>query len=607
MDELLARIHDLDVWFFLWLNALSGSEPADAAMRLLSLAGLGHVAPVIAGVYLWFSDKRIFWRRIVAASLIALALGGLGQIAKHSLNWPRPVRALSAILDRENEVTTPYLGLSTRTQIPFRPGMAPADYPRDHVHVQGPVYSKRSMPSGHTIAAFAFATALFFFTRRRAWLVYLAAALVGLSRVYNGVHFLSDVIAGAAMATAGTWLVLVLLEHFTPLLFYLPARKPRGDRPPSILVVAGEASADMYAANLAKEITAKRPGTRVLGVGGPAFAGASAQVLHDAAELSLMGFTEIAPALGRIRRIFLSLSKRLLAGEVDALVCIDLPDFNLMLARRANDLGVPVCYYVTPQVWAWRTGRAKTIAKRTSRVIPAFPFEADLFERAGADVRYGGHPLVEIARPRMTRDEAFAHFGLDSARPVIAVLPGSRSNEWRYMIEPLFGAVEILAERHPEYQFAIPVAPTRDPAELEQRIARSGRPIVLTRGDNYDLYNIASFGLITSGTATLEAALFALPMVIGYRGGALNIAIAKKLAKVVYAGLPNLIAGRAIVPELIQEDCTAERLAETALRIFDDATELERMKTDLERVRDSLAGDGASESAAGWVLELIDG
>jgi lipid-A-disaccharide synthase len=370
------------------------------------------------------------------------------------------------------------------------------------------------------------------------------------------------------------------------------------------MIVAGEASADLYGANLARAIRGLAPGAEIVGVGGANMAAAGVRLVADARDLSVMGFTTVVASLGRIRRVFYALWRILYDDPPDALVPIDLPDFNLILAGRAKELGVPVCYYISPQVWAWRKGRVRKIARRADRMVVAFPFEKALYAAHGLDARFLGHPLVEIAMATLPRAEALARFGLDPDRPVVVVMPGSRRGEVRHLLPPLVAAVDLLAARFPDLQFALPVAPTLSDDDLAPHLAAARTPIALVRGDVYELLAIARVGLITSGTATLEAALFALPMVIVYRGSRANVALARRLVKVDFIGLPNLIAGSRIVPELIQEDAAPERIAAEAGALLADPAAWERMHADLARVRDGLTGEGTSRAVAEVVLGL---
>ena len=243
---------------------------------------------------------------------------------------------------------------------------------------------------------------------------------------------------------------------------------------------------------------------------------------------------------------------------------IDLPDFNLMLASQARARGIPVLFDISPQFWAWRPGRIDKIAGRISKMIVAFPFEVPFYERAGVPVAFHGHPLLEgLARRFPARETALRHFGLDPERRTLALAPGSRPNEIAHLVPALFGAAARLARQHPGWQLAVPLAPQVDEESIQQAARRAGIRIVCTRGDVFDLLAAADFGILCSGTVTLEAALAGLPMVIVYRGNWLNVFLARRLIRIDRIGLPNIILGgeRCIFPELIQESAAPEPLA----------------------------------------------
>jgi lipid-A-disaccharide synthase len=239
----------------------------------------------------------------------------------------------------------------------------------------------------------------------------------------------------------------------------------------------------------------------------------------------------------------------------DVLVCIDLPDFNLMLASQARARGIPVLFDISPQFWAWRPGRIDKIAGRISKMIVAFPFEVAGYERAGVPVAFHGHPLLEGLERRLpARDAALRHFGLDPARRTLVLAPGSRPNETAHLVPALFGAAARLAHAHPGWQLAVPLAPRVAEEPIRRAARAAGIEIVTTRGDLFDLFCAADFGIVCSGTATLEAALAGLPMVIVYRGNWLNLFLARRLIRIDRIGLPNIVLGgeRCSFPELIQ-------------------------------------------------------
>jgi lipid-A-disaccharide synthase len=292
------------------------------------------------------------------------------------------------------------------------------------------------------------------------------------------------------------------------------------------------------------------------------------------------------------------------------LVCIDLPDFNLMLASQARARGIPVLFDISPQFWAWRPGRIDKMAGRISKMIVAFPFEVPFYQRAGVPVAFHGHPLLEgLARRFPARETALRHFGLDPERRTLALAPGSRPNEIAHLVPALFGAAARLARQHPGWQLAVPLAPQVDEESIQQAARRAGIRIVCTRGDVFDLLAAADFGILCSGTVTLEAALAGLPMVIVYRGNWLNVFLARRLIRIDRIGLPNIILGgeRCIFPELIQESAAPEPLAARVDTLLANDAALAELRAACAQVAARLAGGPTSRAIAEEVLALAGG
>jgi len=608
---MLEPILEMDRALFLYLNGRLGGPVTDAVMGLCSLAGTGAGVVLLLALFLLAVDRRRFWRHMVVIGLILLAGGLLAQVIKRIADRPRPLAEFAYMLDLADEVRQRFLFFWERRLIPLLPKSPLFDIGGGALRVLGPSLSKHSFPSGHAVTAFAAATSLFYIYRRWAVPLFLAASAVALSRICVGVHFPLDIAAGAVLGVLTAMGLLLLIDRRSPWPLRLELAEgpsPEGRKEaPRIMIVAGEASADLYGANMLREIRKLRPQARFFGVGGSLMREAGVEIVHPAESLSIMGFTEVVTAARRIGRIFRDLLDAMAREGPDLLVSIDLPDFNLALAGRARELSIPVLYYISPQVWAWRTGRIRKIASRVSSMVVAFPFEKEIFERAGMRCRYFGHPLVEIARPTMDPEAAREAMGLDPGLRTVALFPGSRGSEIRNILPEMLYAARILHERFGDLQFRLALVPTIDRKEVEERLSGSGAPIRIVQGSNYDLLAAADFGIIASGTATLEAALFELPMVIVYRGNRTNVTLARMLVKVDYFGLPNLIAKRGIVPELLQEEASGERIAEAAARILASPERLEEMRRELHRVREELSGEDVSRSVAREALEIIDG
>jgi lipid-A-disaccharide synthase len=376
-----------------------------------------------------------------------------------------------------------------------------------------------------------------------------------------------------------------------------------------VLIMSGEASGDLHGANLAREIGKQDPAIAIYGVGSKQMQGAAVRMLADASEISVVGITEVLTHLRVISRVYAMLKRFLKHERPDLLVLIDFPDFNIMLGKAARKLGIPVLYYISPQVWVWRKGRIKKIARLVKAMIVVFPFEVPLYERAGVDVRFVGHPLTDVVRSDLTREQAKRAFGFDVSRRVIALLPGSRRSELTHLLPDMLAAAKILLCRFPDLQFILPVAPTLDQAFVRTFVDRCGIPVRMIEGRVYDVLRASDAALVTSGTATLEAGLMSVPMVIVYRISALTYYIVSKLvhAGLKHVGLVNIVADERIVPELIQEKSTPQNMADAVARMLNDPAYYDRIRAGLDNVRKRLGDSGASARAASVVREFLAG
>jgi lipid-A-disaccharide synthase len=285
-------------------------------------------------------------------------------------------------------------------------------------------------------------------------------------------------------------------------------------------------------------------------------------------------------------------------------VAVDFPDFNLRLIKRMHRLGIPVVYYVSPQLWAWRAGRLQTIRALVSRVLVIFPFEAEIYERAGVPVEFVGHPLIDLAAASRSRESVAAAAGLDPGRPIVALLPGSRPNELRRLLAPMVDGARLLSSQLPDVQFLLARAPGLDDALFTPATASGAPSIRVVEGATDDVLQAADVVITASGTATVQTALHGRPMVIVYRLSPLTYAIGKRVVRVSSYGMVNLVAGRPVVPELIQAGCTPDAIAREAASLLTDRARADRMREDLADVRARLGGSGASSRAAAAVLAV---
>lgn len=372
-----------------------------------------------------------------------------------------------------------------------------------------------------------------------------------------------------------------------------------------ILIVTGEASGDLLASHLVKAMRAADPALSISAMGGDRLREAGAEILVDISRHAVMGITEVIGHLGTIYGIFRKLTLTLRRDRPDLLILVDYPDFNLRLARVAKKHRIPVLYYVSPQIWAWRTSRIRQIAATVSTMVVVFPFELPLYREAGVDAHFVGHPLLDIVKVSRTREENRKRFGLLPGRRVIGLLPGSRLSEVQRILPPLLEAARRLSREHHDLQFIIPVAPGLDKAELEQLAGDAAVAATLVDNSIYDVIDSADLVIVASGTASLETALLAKPMVIVYRMSPLSYRIARLLVKVPHIGMANIIAGKTVVPELIQEQASGERIAAEAARLLTDAGRYATVRAELELIKKKLGEPGASERAARIALEML--
>jgi len=370
--------------------------------------------------------------------------------------------------------------------------------------------------------------------------------------------------------------------------------------PPRILLIAGEASGDIHGGDLVAALKRQAPQVEVFGVGGPALQAAGMKTLVDTATIAGMGLVEARDKLGALIRTYRQLKQILQTEPPDLLILIDFPEFNLRLAKVAQKAGVPVFYYISPQVWAWRKRRVQTIAKRVDRLAAIFPFESAFYAAHGCAVEFVGHPLVDRVRPTRSREDIFQQYGFDHARKLIALLPGSRSQEVRYLLAPMLGATMLLGN---DYQFVVAAAPTLKIEELNRQTQETSVRVV--QGDTYNLVHAADLVFVASGTATLETALLERPMVIVYRLAPLTYLLARLLVDVPFIGMPNLIAEHRVVPELIQRQVTSERIAQEARRLLTDAQAYSVAQEGLREVRRRLGSGGAATRTAALVVEML--
>ena len=372
-----------------------------------------------------------------------------------------------------------------------------------------------------------------------------------------------------------------------------------------VLVVTGEASGDLLGANMLKAAAQVAPELEFYGIGGPRMKAAGCRILRPASDLAVMGLFEVVKHLPRIYRLFRMLKRTLYAApEPDVVVLIDSPDFNLRIAKQARKAGIPVLYYVSPQVWAWRRRRVYSIARDVDKLAAILPFEPEYYQGLNIDVRYVGHPLLDEAVVSHDPTVLKKQHGLDNARPVIGLLPGSRGNEIHYSLPTILAAAEKLRKRYADIGFLLPLAPGLERALVQNQIDKSGLDINLADESIYDIVAACDAVIAVSGTVTLQTALVKTPMVIIYKGSPLTYAIGRLIVSIKHFGLPNIVAGKTVVKELLQGEAEPEAIAGEIFRIIDDHSYRAAMVHELEQVRARMGEPGCAERVAGMVLEL---
>jgi lipid-A-disaccharide synthase len=372
-----------------------------------------------------------------------------------------------------------------------------------------------------------------------------------------------------------------------------------------ILLVAGEVSGDLHGSHLVEAIQRIEPEVQFLGVGGEGLERRGVKLLYPAHSLSVVGITEVFVKLRAILKALRGLKRSLEREKPDLVILIDFPEFNLRLAKIARRRGIPILYYISPQVWAWRPKRIRLIAQLVRKMVVLFPFEVPLYEAAGVDVEWVGHPLLDIVKPTLPKEKAFQQFGLDPKQRVIGLLPGSRSHEVERLLPPLLASAHLLQKEIPDLQFVIPLAPGLPKTILSSRMKNISVPVKVVEGFTYDVMNLSDLLITASGTATLEGAILGKPMIIIYKVSFPSYWIGRALIRVDHIGLVNLVAEKEIAPELIQKDVHPQRIADEALRILRDPILSRKMSESMGEVCQKLGKPGAAQRAARIVTSLL--
>ena len=367
-----------------------------------------------------------------------------------------------------------------------------------------------------------------------------------------------------------------------------------------LLIIAGETSGDQHGAEMVRALRDDFPNLPIFGVGGDHLRAAGVETLFDVEALNVVGLVEV---LAKVPSGLL-MARRLLRVARErgtrVVVVIDAPGFNLPFARWAKQAGLRVVYYVSPQIWAWRRNRVHKVARRVEKMLTLFPFEVPFYAAAGVDAEYVGHPFLDRLPNLPDRSYAARALGLDETRPIVALLPGSRRREVEHLLEHMLAALSLIRDRLPEVQGVLPMAPTV-PDVVEKVVSDFSVPLTVVDQQSLTALRAADFALVASGTATLEAGLIGTPMVIVYRVNRLTAWLARRLLRVPHIGLINIVAGRQVVPELLQDAVSPSAMADSALSVLQDATEAARIRGELTALRETMGQGGGSRRAAASV------
>jgi lipid-A-disaccharide synthase len=372
------------------------------------------------------------------------------------------------------------------------------------------------------------------------------------------------------------------------------------------MIVAGEASGDLYGATLATEFRELSPETRLLGMCGDRTRGAGVETLVDANVMAVMGIVEVLEHLPVIVKGFNILKARLLSDPPRLLILIDYPDFNLRLAKVAKKAGVQVLYFISPQVWAWRSGRITGIGKVVDRMAVLFPFEVPFYEKAGIPVSFVGHPLLDMVAPALETRQAAAALGLDPARRTVGLFPGSRKSVIKRLLPVILESAALLKARLPELQFVLPLAASLRPGDIAEALGASGLEVTVISGRNHDVMSACDAAISVSGTVIMELALVGVPTVLIYKVSPLTYQIGKRVINVPHIGICNIVAEKRLIKELIQHEANPVAIADEIDALLNDATYVAGVRAGLAGVREKLGSGGALGRLARLAKQMID-
>jgi len=374
-------------------------------------------------------------------------------------------------------------------------------------------------------------------------------------------------------------------------------------KPKNFILVAGEASGDLHGAHLVDSIKSLAPSTTFSGLGGPKMKASGVELHGDLTQMAVVGFWEVLKHYGDIKKFFHLILEKIDSTQVDAVILIDYPGFNLRLAKELKKRNIKVIYYISPQVWAWKKNRVYFIKNYIDQMLVFFPFEVDFYAQFGVDVHCVGHPLIDTIEVSTPKEDTLTSLGLSAETLTIGILPGSRQKEIEVLLPIMLAAAKNLINDFPEIQFLILKAPTIPKSSLDYYLEGSNFTYRIIEDDTYNGINACNLCIVASGTATLEAAILQKPMVIVYKTSLITWILAKLVVKIKNIGLVNIVAGKRIVPECVQFQATGTKIAEELKNIFTNEPKIAEIKIDLKGVKESLGLSGASQRAAEEILK----
>ena len=373
-----------------------------------------------------------------------------------------------------------------------------------------------------------------------------------------------------------------------------------------IMIVAGEPSGDLHGANLIRNLKKLDDSLDFIGAGGRRMKQAGLKGITEMDSLAVVGFKEILGKIGDLKKAFRILSEMMKSEKPDCFIPIDYPGFNLRMAQVAKKAGIPVFYYISPQVWAWGKDRIKKIKRDVDKMFVILPFEEEFYSQYAVNAEFVGHPLLDIVKPSLEKENAFSHFNLNPEKMLIGILPGSRWEEIMLSLPIMVDACRIISKEIPDLQFAVLVAENIDAGRIESLLGKDSNNFKLIKDKGYDFMNLCDLLLVNSGTATLEIAILGKPMIIIYKLSLLSWALLRMLVRIPYFGLVNIIAGKKIVPEFLQFEATPTRIAKEALNILRDGNRMKTIQEGLSEVKTKLGKEAASETAARAILKELE-